>query len=67
MGVHLTIFGDVSASTAAAEAVRHVFGGVYWPVTWAEGSACDDGPRAGLQAAALAEGQVRHVPRRSAV
>ena len=59
--VHLTILGNVSASTAAAEAMRRVFGGVDWPVTWVEGSACDGGPLAGLQAVALAGGEVQPI------
>ncbi len=59
--VHLTILGKVSASAAAAEAMQRVFGGVDWPVTWVEGSACDGGPLAGLQAVALAGGEVQPI------
>jgi enamine deaminase RidA (YjgF/YER057c/UK114 family) len=58
---HLTVFGNVSASSAAAEAMRRVFGAVDWPVTWVEGAACEDEPIAGIQAVAFAGGDVRPI------
>ena len=53
------VFGLVDASAAAGEAMRRVFGKVDWPVTWAEGRACDGGFIAGIQASARAHGGSR--------
>jgi len=59
--IHLTVFGSVKASAAGTEAMRRVFGGVQWPVTWVEGAACDGNPIAGLQAFAFSGGDVNRV------
>jgi enamine deaminase RidA (YjgF/YER057c/UK114 family) len=47
--LHLQIFGKTSASAATTDALRKFFGGVDWPITWVEGSACDHRPIAGVQ------------------
>jgi enamine deaminase RidA (YjgF/YER057c/UK114 family) len=59
--VHLMVFGDVSASVAGTEAMRRIFGGIDWPVTWVEGAACKGGPIAGLQVFAFAGGEVQRI------
>jgi enamine deaminase RidA (YjgF/YER057c/UK114 family) len=59
--VHLMVFGDVSASAAGTEAMRRIFGGVDWPVTWVEGAACNGGFIAGLQVFAFAGGEVQRI------
>ncbi len=56
--VHLLVFGRVDAAAAGAEAMRRIFGGIEWPVTWVEGAPGDDGPLAGVQAFAFAGGSV---------
>jgi enamine deaminase RidA (YjgF/YER057c/UK114 family) len=47
--LHLLAFGNIRASTATIDALRKNFGRVDWPVTWAEGAACDGSPIAGIQ------------------
>lgn len=59
--VKLMIFGSTSASPAAAEAMRRVFGGVGWPVTWVEGAACDGNLVGGMQVFALAGSAVQRI------
>jgi enamine deaminase RidA (YjgF/YER057c/UK114 family) len=51
--LHLLVFGNCQASRGFSEALRGVFGRVDWPITWVQGSACDGGPIAGLQAHAF--------------
>jgi enamine deaminase RidA (YjgF/YER057c/UK114 family) len=52
----LTIFGAVTARTAADEAMRRVLGPANWPVTWAEGLSADGRPISGIQAFACRAG-----------
>ncbi|MGO8764019.1 MAG: Rid family hydrolase [Limisphaerales bacterium] len=59
--LHLLVFGSVSGSSAATEAMRRTFGGLDWPVTWVEGAACDGSPIAGLQAFAFVGGEVQRI------
>jgi enamine deaminase RidA (YjgF/YER057c/UK114 family) len=59
--VHLTVFGSVLAGAAGTEAMRRVFGGIDWPVTWVEGAACDDRPIAGMHAFAFAGSAVKRI------
>jgi len=59
--VNLMVFGSVSAHPAAEEAMRRVFGGIAWPVTWVEGAACDDHPIAGMHAFAFSAGRVNPI------
>jgi enamine deaminase RidA (YjgF/YER057c/UK114 family) len=59
--LQLTVFGSTSASAEADEAMRRVFGGVDWPVTWVEGASCDGSPIAGVQVCALAGGAVQRI------
>ncbi len=59
--VHLMIFGSVNAGAAGTEAMRRIFGGIDWPITWVEGAACDDRPIAGMQVFALAGGEVQRL------
>jgi enamine deaminase RidA (YjgF/YER057c/UK114 family) len=59
--VNLMVFGSVSAWPAAEEAMRRVFGGMDWPVTWVEGAACDGHPIAGIQAFAFSAGRVKPI------
>jgi enamine deaminase RidA (YjgF/YER057c/UK114 family) len=47
--VQMLVFGSISASAAANEALQRQFGAVGWPVTWVEGAACDGNPIAGVQ------------------
>jgi enamine deaminase RidA (YjgF/YER057c/UK114 family) len=47
--LHLLVFGNVSASAAADEALRKEFGRVDWPITWVEGADCDGRTIAGFQ------------------
>jgi enamine deaminase RidA (YjgF/YER057c/UK114 family) len=47
--LHLMVFGNVSASAAANEALEKVLGRADWPVTWVEGAACDGNAMAGIQ------------------
>ena len=49
MPLHMLVFGKTTASGAAAEAIRKIFGRTEWPLTWVEGAACDGGPVAGIQ------------------
>jgi len=56
--VHLMVFGAVSASPAAEEAMRRVFGPTEWPVTWVDGGANGLQPIDGLQAFAVGAGQM---------
>src|SRR5208337_3188064 len=63
---HVLVFGSSSASAAATEAMGRVFGGLDWPVTWAEGGSCDGSPIAGAQVVAFA-GQVQRIRRASRV
>src|ERR1039458_7273286 len=48
--VNLMVFGSLDAHPAAEEAMRRVFGGIDWPVTWVEGGSHDGHPIAGMQA-----------------
>jgi enamine deaminase RidA (YjgF/YER057c/UK114 family) len=59
--VHLLVFGKTSASPVATAAMRQVFGGIEWPVTWVEGAACEGSPIAGVQAFAFAGGDVHRL------
>jgi enamine deaminase RidA (YjgF/YER057c/UK114 family) len=59
--IHLLVFGSVRADAAGTEAMRRIFGGVDWPVTWMEGAACDNSPIAGMQAFAFAGGEVQRL------
>lgn len=58
---HLLVFGKINADAAAMEAMRRIFGGVDWPVTWVEGAACGKSPIAGLQAFAFTGGKMQRV------
>jgi len=58
---NLMIFGLIGAQPAANEALRRVFGGIDFPVTWVEGIAHDHHPIAGVQAFAFSAGQVNPV------
>ena len=53
--LHLLAFGNIRASTATIDALRKNFGRVDWPVTWAEGAACDGSPIAGIQVHAFTD------------
>jgi enamine deaminase RidA (YjgF/YER057c/UK114 family) len=57
--LHLLGFGDARAGTAALEALRKESGRVDWPVTWAEGAACDGGLIAGVHVQAFTGGVER--------
>ena len=57
----LIVFGATNACAAGTESMRRVFGKSDWPVTWVEGASCYDQPIAGIQAFALAEGDVHRV------
>ena len=59
--VHLMVFGSVKAGAAGTEAMRRIFGGIDWPVTWVEGAACDDRPIAGMHAFAFAGSAVKRI------
>lgn len=57
--LHLLVFGKVAASAATMDALRIFFGRVDWPMTWAEGAACDGSPIAGIQVHAFTGGVER--------
>jgi len=48
------VFGDLAAQPDFANALRRLFGEQSWPVTWVEGTACDDGSVAGMHVLAIA-------------
>jgi len=56
--VSLMVLGSVTAHPAAQEALRRVFGRIDWPVTWAEGAACEDQAIAGLHVFAFTANRV---------
>jgi len=58
---HLMVFGSVKASAAGTEAMRRIFSGIDWPVTWVEGAACDGGPIAGMHAFAFAGSAMKRI------
>jgi len=58
---HLMVFGSVKANAAGTEAMRRIFGGIDWPVTWVEGAAGDDRPIAGMHAFAFAGSAVKRI------
>jgi enamine deaminase RidA (YjgF/YER057c/UK114 family) len=59
--LHLTVFGSIGAHAEVMETLRRILGGIDWPVTWAEGAACDSHPIAGLQAMTLTGGSVERI------
>jgi enamine deaminase RidA (YjgF/YER057c/UK114 family) len=59
--VKLIAFGSATAWPAAEEAMRRVFGRIDWPVTWVEGTPCNDDPIAGIQAFAFSAGKVHRI------
>jgi enamine deaminase RidA (YjgF/YER057c/UK114 family) len=59
--VQMTVFGLVRAHHAAEDAMRRSLGGMDWPATWVEGSACTGAPIAGLQVFAFAGGDVQRI------
>jgi enamine deaminase RidA (YjgF/YER057c/UK114 family) len=59
--VSMIVFGSVRAYPAAHEAMRRIFGGVDWPVTWVEGNAGADQPIAGMQTLAFSADRVDRI------
>jgi len=59
--LNLLVFGSVSASAAATEAMRRWFGRIDWPVMWVEGGACDFSPIAGIQVFGFDGGAVQRI------
>jgi len=57
--LHLQVFGLTGASAAVMTTMQKIFGKVDWPVTWAEGAACDGGIIAGIEVAAFTGGVER--------
>ena len=51
--LHLLVFGDCRASTVVRETLRQNLGRVDWPITWAEGAACNGHPISGIQVQAF--------------
>src|ERR1041385_7177659 len=58
---HALMFGSVKAAVAGMEAMRKIFGGVDWPVTWIEGAPCDGNSIAGIQAFVVAKGELDRI------
>ena len=48
--LHFLIYGNVAANAPSTEALEKNFGRVDWPITWADGAACNGSPIAGVQA-----------------
>ena len=64
--LHLLVFGNVNASSAANDALRKIFGRVDWPVTWVEGADCTGKPIAGIQIHAFT-GKIERIERHGCV
>src|ERR1017187_2095557 len=58
--LQMLVFGQTSAAAAAHDALRKVFSRVNWPVTWAEGAACENQHIAGIQVHAFS-GEVERI------
>lgn len=59
--VALFVFGAVETRAGIGAAMRAELGEANWPVTWVEGSSCDEAPLAGVQAIAWRGGEVVRV------
>ena len=51
--VHLLVYGHVGVRAATLDALRNAFGRLNFPITWAEGAACNGSLIAGIQAYAF--------------
>src|ERR1017187_8795419 len=58
--LQMLVFGQTSAAPATHDALQKVFSRVNWPVTRAEGAACDHQPIAGIQVHAFS-GEVERI------
>ena len=59
--LNLLVFGSATASAAAIEAMPRAFGRVDWPMTWADGGACNGEAIAGIQVSAFVGGAVERI------